>query len=177
MRVTSYAIVFGMILGSAAVAAAAGPVATDQGAAAGSGTALQLLTQAKADIGDVPGHELSQAVGDDELHTPDKIAGVSFDGAKVKLYRQSDLVNGSGTVRGYAVWEAKSGEKLFLIVGYTVPPYPAGKDVAPFEGTFQWIGGTGSLERIVGNGTIEGEISRKGEARYRWAGTYQQKSK
>jgi hypothetical protein len=177
MRVTSFAIVFGMVLGSAAVGAAAGPVTTDQGAAAGSGTAVQLLTQAKADIGDVPNHELSQAVGDDELHTPDKIAGVSFDGAKVKLYRQSDLVNGSGAVRGYAVWEAKTGEKLFLIVGYTVPPYSAGKDFAPFEGTFQWVGGTGALERVVGNGTLEGEISRKGEARYRWAGTYQQKAK
>jgi hypothetical protein len=148
--------------------------AAEQGAAAGSGTATQLLTQSKLDVPDMPGHELMQAIGDDELKTPDKIAGVSFDGAKVKVFRQSDLVNGSGTVRGYAVWEAKSGPKLFLIFGYNVPPYPPGKDFAPFEGSFQWIGGTGTLQRIVGRGTMEGEISRRGETRYRWAGSYQQ---
>jgi hypothetical protein len=177
MRVTSFVIVFGFVLGFAAVAAAAGSLSSEQGAAAGSGTAVQLLTQAKSDVGDVPNHEFAQAVGDDELHTPDKIAGVSFDGAKVKFFRQSDLVDGSGTVRGYAVWEAKSGQKLFLIVGYTVPPYTPGKDFASFEGTFQWVGGTGGLEGIVGNGTIEGELSRKGEARYRWAGAYQRATK
>jgi hypothetical protein len=164
--------IVGIVLLGCGVAAAA-----EGGAAAGSGSAIQLDTKAKFDVGDVSGHEIAQAIGEDELKTPDKIGGVSFDGAKVKLYRQSDLVNGSGVVRGYATWEAKSGDKLFLIFGYAVPPYPAGKDVAPFEGTFQWIGGTGALERIVGKGTIEGEISRRGESRYRWAGSYEKAAK
>ncbi len=146
--------------------------AAEGGAAAGSGSAIQLDTKSRVEVGDVPAHELAQAVGDDELKTPDKIGGVSFDGAKAKVYRQSDLVNGSGVVRGYAVWEAKSGEKLFQIFGYTVPPYSAGKDFVSFEGTFEWIGGTGSLAKLTGKGTIEGEISRRGETRYRWAGSY-----
>lgn len=161
------AIVGIVLLGWGAAAAAEG------GAAAGRGSAVQLSTQSKLEVGDIPGHELAQALGEDELKTPDKIGGVSFEGAKVLLYRQSDLVNGSGVIRGYATWEAKSGEKLYVIFGYSVPPYPAGKDVVPFEGTFQWIGGTGALQRIVGKGTIEGEISRRGEARYRWAGSYE----
>jgi len=173
MRWTRFGIIFACVLLGAAVAVSA----AEQGAAAGSGSALQLLTQAKSEIGDLPGHEVAQAVGDDELKTPDKIAGVSFDGAKVKVFRQSDLVNGSGIVRGYAVWEAKTGQKLFVIFGYKIPPYPPGKYVAPFEGTFEWVGGTGTLQRIVGKGTMEGEISRKGEARYRWAGSYQQAAK
>jgi len=173
MRLMSVTIIWGIVLLGAALTCSA----AEQGAAAGSGSAVQLLTQAKSDVGDVPGHELSQAVGDDELKTPDRIAGVSFDGAKVKIFRQSDLVNGSGVVRGYGVWEAKSGQKLFVIFGYTIPPFPPGKDFAPFEGTFQWVGGTGTLQRIVGRGTMEGEISRKGEARYRWAGSYQQAAK
>src|ERR1051326_404046 len=125
-----------------------------KGAAAGTGNAVQILTQAKIDVGDMPGHELAQATGDDELKTPDKIAGVSFDGAKVKVFRQSDLVSGSGVVRGYAVWEAKTGRRLFVIWGYKAPPYPPGKDVAPFEGSFEWIGGTGSLQHVVGKGTM-----------------------
>lgn len=161
-----------LLAGHGALAAAA-----DQGAAAGSGSSTQLLTQSKIDVPDMPGHELTQAIGDDELKTPDKIAGVSFDGAKVKVFRQSDLVAGSGTVRGYAIWEAKTGQKLFLIFGFNVPPYPPGKDFAPFEGSFQWIGGTGTLQRIVGRGTMTGEISQRGEARYRWAGSYQQAAK
>jgi hypothetical protein len=177
MRLTRFAIVFGFVLGFARLSSAAGAAGTDQGAAAGSGSAVQLLTQAKSEVGDVPNHEVTQAVGDDELRTPDKIGGVSFDGAKVKVFRQSDLVNGSGVIRGYAVWEAKTGEKLYLIFGYTVPPYPVGKDFASFEGTFQWLGGTGSLAHVVGKGTMEGEISKKGEVRYRWAGSYQQAAK
>jgi hypothetical protein len=177
MRLTRFVVVFGFILGIVRLCSAAGVAATGQSAAAGSGNTVQLLTQAKSEVGDVPSHEIAQAIGDDELRTPDKIGGVSFDGAKVKVFRQSDLANGSGVIRGYAVWEAKTGQKLFLIFGYTVPPYPLGKEFAPFEGTFQWIGGTGALEHVVGRGTMEGEISKKGEARYRWAGSYQQAAK
>ena len=147
--------------------------AGDKGAAAGSGSALQVLTQSKLEVGDVPGHELAQAIADEELKTPDRIAGVSFDGAKVKALRQSDVVNGSGVVRGYATWEAKSGQKLFVIFGYSVPPYTADKEFMPFEGTFQWIGGTSGLQNVRGKGTIEGEISKRGETRYRWAGSYE----
>jgi len=168
---------FAIFFAVASLCGVAAASAASSGAAAGSGTALQLLTQGRSEVGDLPGHELAQAVGDDELKTPDNIAGVSFDGAKVKVFRQSDLVNGSGIVRGYAVWEAKSGQKLFVIFGYKIPPFPPGKDMAPFEGTFEWIGGTGTLQHIVGKGTMEGEISRKGEARYRWAGSYQQAAK
>ena len=155
-----------LLLGS--VSAFAG----EKGAAAGSGTSLRVQTQSKIDVGDVAGHELVQAIGDDELKTPDQIAGVSFDGSKVRVFTQSDLVNGSGMVRGYAVWEAPNGQKAFVIFGYTIPPYAAGKDAASFDGTFEWIGGTGSLQNVRGKGTIEGEVSRRGETHYRWAGSY-----
>jgi hypothetical protein len=164
-----FATIVGVVLLGSGVAAAA-----EKGAAAGSGNTQQVLTQSKLDVGDLAGHELAQASGDDDLKTPDKIAGVSFEGAKAKVLRQSDLVNGSGVVRGYAVWEAKSGEKLFVIFGYTIPPYPEGKNLVPFEGTFEWIGGTNRLQNLRGKGTIEGEVSRRGETHYRWAGSYEQ---
>jgi hypothetical protein len=148
--------------------------AAEKGAAAGSGTALNVNTLSKLEVGDIPGHELVQATGDDELKTPDKIGGVSFDGAKVKMMKQTDLVDGSGIVRGYATWEAKSGQKLFVIYGYTVRPYKPSEQFVPFEGTFEWIGGTGGLQNVRGKGTLEGEVSRRGETRYRWAGSYEQ---
>lgn len=156
-----------VLLGAGAVFAA------EKGAAAGASKTSRLVTQAKVEIADLPGHEVSQAVGDEELQTPDQIAGVSFAGAKATFVRQSDLVDGSGVVRGYATWEAASGQKLFVMFGYTIPPFPAGKDVVPFEGTFEWIGGTGALQRVHGKGTLEGEISKSGQARYRWAGSYE----
>jgi hypothetical protein len=161
------AIVGIVLLGAGAVAAA------EKGAAAGSSQTGRVVTQAKFDIGDVPGHEVSQAIGDEQLKTPDRIAGVAFDDAKVKMVRQSDLVDGSGVVRGYATWEASSGQKLFVMFGYTVPPFPAGSDHVPFEGTFEWIGGTGALQSVHGKGTLEGEISKSGDAHYRWAGSYE----
>jgi hypothetical protein len=156
-----------VLLGSVSVLAA------EKGAAAGSGKSLQVQTQSKLDVGDVPGHELVQAVSDDELKTPDKIAGVALDGSKVRVFQQSDLVNGSGMVRGYAIWEVTSGQKLFVIFGYSIPPSANQKDFTSFEGTFEWIGGTGSLQKVHGKGTIEGEVSRRGETRYRWAGSYE----
>ena len=147
--------------------------AADKGAAAGTGNTLQILTQSKLDVGDIPGHELAQAIADEEIKTPDPIGGVSFEGAKAKVLRQSDLANGSGVVRGYATWEAKSGQKLFVIFGFTVPPYPRDKEFVPFQGTFEWIGGTSGLQNVRGKGTIEGEISKRGEMHYRWAGSYE----
>jgi hypothetical protein len=147
--------------------------AAEKGAAAGTGSTTQMLTQSKLEVGDLPGHELVQAIADEEIKTPDRIAGVSFDGAKAKVLRQSDLVNGSGVVRGYSTWEAKTGEKLFVIIGYTVPPYPKDKEFVAFQGTFEWIGGTSGLQNLRGKGTIEGEISKRGEAHYRWAGSYE----
>jgi len=148
-------------------------LAGEKGAAAGSGKSLQTQTQSKLEVGDVAGHELVQSVGDDELKTPDKIAGVALDGSKVRVFQQSDLVNGSGMVRGYAVWETASGEKLFAIFGYSIPPSASHKEFTSFEGTFEWIGGTGSLQNVRGKGTLEGEVSRRGETRYRWAGSYE----
>jgi hypothetical protein len=162
------AVILGIVLLGGGIAASA----AKGGAASGTGKTSRFVTESRVQVGDLPGHEITQSVGDEELKTSDQIAGVSFDDAKAKVVRQADLVDGSGVVRGYATWEAASGQKLFVMFGYTVPPFPAGKDLVPFEGTFEWVGGTGALQQVRGKGTVEGEVSRSGEARYRWAGTY-----
>lgn len=152
----------------AAVASAA-----ERRGAAGTGRTMNATVLARLSVEDIPGHELVQSVGIDELSTPDAIEGVSFEAAQVRTHTQADLVRGSGLVRGYGVWQAKSGEKLFMAFGYGVPPLPDDKSAAPFEGTFEWLGGTGRLKYVRGKGTLAGEISSRGEASYRWNGTYE----
>jgi hypothetical protein len=59
------------------------------------------------------------------------------------------------------------------VYGYSIPPFE-GTNAVPFEGSFQWIGGTGRLKDVHGSGSIQGQMSRDGRATYRWNGTYQQ---
>jgi hypothetical protein len=158
-----------LLAGLVASAAASEPV----GAASGTGRTESRSVLARVAIEDVPGHELVQTVGEDLVTTPDRIAGVSFESSRMKRHDQADLVDGSGLVRGYGVWEASSGEKLYVTYGYRIPPFSAETgDVVPFEGGFEWTGGTGRLAAVRGSGTIQGQMSRSGKASYRWSGTY-----
>ncbi len=147
-------------------------VAGEKGAAAGTGRTTSLGMVSRLTPDDVSGHVLVQGLETGEIRTPDRIGGVSFEGAVAKLYRQSDMVGPAGVVRGYGTWEAKSGERLYLIVGYTMTPVKGAENVT-LEGTFEWTEGTGPLEGIHGKGTIEGDISPEGEINYRWAGSYE----
>lgn len=152
---------------------AAGIVRAETRAASGTGETISRTVLARLVVEDVPGHELVQSSGLERFATPDPIAGVSFADAQMRTHNQSDLVSGSGLVRGYGVWEAASGEKLFLVYGYQVPPATeASGPVVPFEGTFELIGGTGPLKNVRGNGTIEGRMEPGGKATYRWNATY-----
>ncbi|MGH7856333.1 MAG: hypothetical protein ACREQY_03315, partial [Candidatus Binatia bacterium] len=144
-----------------------------EGAASGTGESVNQTVLARVSVEDTPGHELIQSTGLDRLTTPDPILGVSFEGAELRRHDQSDVVRGSGVIRGYGVWQAATGEKLFMVYGYKVPPFPeSGEGVVPFDGTFEWIGGTGRLTDVRGAGALQGEITRAGRAKYRWNGTY-----
>ena len=156
------------------LAAALPALAAERGAAAGTGVTTSASVESRLEVGDRPGHVLVQSRSEEQLTTPDRIGGVSFDGAAVQTFKQADLADGSGVVRGYSVWKAKSGDQLFLVFGYGVPPFPSAEaEYVRFEGTFEWIGGTGALAGLRGKGTIEGEASRVGVLRYRWAGSYE----
>ena len=154
---------------------AAGSMAAETSSATGTGSTVTRTLQSSLTVEDlVEGHRLFQSVGLDRIGTTDVIAGVPFDGAEFRTYEQSDFTDGSGLVRGYGVWQAKTGERLYLIYGYSVPPFPAGTTSASFSGTFEWVGGTGPLTRVSGKGTLEGEMFRGGKIRYHWAGSYEQ---
>jgi len=162
-----------LAIGAVWLLLAGSALAAEKGAATGTASTGTVSVESRLGLEDVPGHELQQISAAEQLSTPDRIGGISFDGARVRTISQADMANGSGVVRGYSTWEATTGERLYLAFGYAVPPRAPNTSVSHFEGTFEWLGGTGALRDLRGKGTIEGEISPTGERRYRWAGTYQ----
>lgn len=147
--------------------------AAEQGAASGTGATVSRSLETTLAVEDLAeGHQLRQVLGVDRISTTDQIGGVPFDGAESRTFEQSDVTGGSGLVRGYGVWEAKTGEKLYVVYGYTIPPAPPGPAV-PFAGSFEWTGGTGPLTNVTGKGSFEGEIDRSGKVSYRWAGSFE----
>lgn len=164
------------VLAGVALLLAARTVGAETGAAAGSGRSIEATEGTRVAIEDTPGHELALAVRVDAISTSDRIAGVSFDGARFRAQMQSDMVDGVGLVRGYGTWEARSGEKLFVMFGYTVNPPAAPAAPKILEGTLEWIGGTGALTKVHGKGSLEGEVTPSGAVRYKWSGSYERGS-
>ena len=60
----------------------------------------------------------------------------------------TDIVNGKGTARGYGICTDKDGDKAFCVWEGKIAPG------TEFNGTFQWIGGTGKYTGIQGNNTF-----------------------
>lgn len=139
-------------------------------AASGKAKTLEIEVLSRLPVEDTSNHELTQSRGVDSFTTPDRIAGVSFEDARLHTRSQGDLVDGAGLVRGYGVLEARTGEKLYVVFGYEIPPGDEGR--RPFEGTFEWSGGTGVLTGVRGSGTLRGDLDSDGRAEYRWEASY-----
>jgi hypothetical protein len=78
----------------------------------------------------------------------------------------SDLIQGKGDAHGYCVVTDKTNDKAFLVWQGTIDP------ATGFQGTYQWIGGTGQYTGLKGNNTFqatrigsssEGRALQKGE--------------
>ena len=78
-----------------------------------------------------------------------------FNGIQVTVYEQWDDVGGTGTVRGYAVYALKSGEKLWI-------KYEGQYWGNIFQGVFHFIAGTGKYKAIRGVGHYQGKSSTVG---------------
>ena len=101
--------------------------------------------------GDKPGHELVQAVRTDTTTGSDP----DWNETSVTNYGQSDLVDGSGTVSGYAVRTHKNGDKTFYRYEGKVRASGSGSTRETVgEGTVELIGGTGKFSNAKGNGTF-----------------------
>jgi hypothetical protein len=100
--------------------------------------------------GDRAGHELIQAVRTDMTTSSDP----DWNEVSVVNYGQSDLVDGSGSVSGYAVRTHKNGDKTYYRYEGQVRASGSGnsKDTVG-EGTVELVGGTGKFANAKGNGT------------------------
>ena len=100
--------------------------------------------------GDRPGHELVQAVRTDMTNSSDP----DWNDVPVMNYSQSDLVDGSGTVSGYAIRTHKNGDKTYYRYQGKIKATAGGdtKDTTG-EGTVDLVGGTGKFANIKGTGT------------------------
>ncbi|MHB8782845.1 MAG: hypothetical protein ACYDAX_05420 [Desulfobacteria bacterium] len=106
------------------------------------------------EVGDVPGHVVGViqqpglifiTKGQNSGEIFPRMATVSF-----------DVVNGKGTYFGYMVANFQDGATLIYKTVGTVTPIDGGKKAA-FEGTYEYVGGTGRFAGTKGKGTFKGE--------------------
>jgi hypothetical protein len=102
------------------------------------------------EVGDVPDHILLVV----------ELAGVcSCDDGSVGTISQkgmSELTKGSGKAHGYELITYEDGSAQWYKFQMTITPDPSGK-TASWEGTMEYIKGTGRFEGIQGNGSYIGK--------------------
>jgi hypothetical protein len=139
--------------------------AADKKKVKGSGKSARLISQTVTYPGDHPKHEFTELVRMDTFTSSDP----DFNNTDVLFYVHLDLVEGSGPHNGYATVSTKSGDAIhFKFAG-------SGKLVAkeggaweqPFDGKFEWTGGSGKFKNIKGTGTYKGVLKPDAVA-YDW---------
>ena len=114
-------------------------------------------------IGDMPNHELSQemSVADIKYSNPD---------FKIKdewTYIHSDTIDGNGKQSGYYFDTHEDGSTDYGSFQGTVKTTTQGDGSweATWEGTYQYLGGSGKYKNIKGSGKYKGKASSKEPAR------------
>lgn len=108
-------------------------------------------------IGDVPNHEIAQ-----ELTVADmKYSNPEFKVRDEWAYVQTDSVDGSGTQTGYYVDTHEDGSHTYGTFKGTIKASskPDGSWKASWEGTYQYVGGSGRYKNIKGSGKYKGSMS------------------
>jgi hypothetical protein len=102
------------------------------------------------EVGDVPGHILGVGEGAGVLSCDDGSV------ATTSVKSMSDYTKGSGKTHLYELATYEDGSTTWTKGEFTVNPNPDGK-TARWEGTFEYIKGTGRFEGIQGSGTFTGK--------------------
>lgn len=117
------------------------------------------ISSSVADVGDVPHHEVAQRV---YSYTVSSADAADFDGATTTNFAQADSIDGAGSHRGYAVWKLKSGDTVTLRFGGRHAALAHNVSEAPFDGEFQFTGGTGKYRHIKGQAKYRGKATAAG---------------
>ena len=101
-------------------------------------------------MSDVPGHVTG---------TSQNVGLVFFTNGEIATTRSTstfDLVNGKGTITVNRVHNYQDGSTRLIKATGNAAPLDGGKKVA-YEGTYEWTGGTGRFNGMMGKGTYKGE--------------------
>ena len=120
----------------------------------------QIIYRQDTNIGDVPGHQLSNYVRISSINNSDSDFGLSEN----LEYGQSDHIMGNGSHRGYSDNNYESGDKTHMKwegTHKTIVKENGGLETN-YEGKFEFTGGTGKFNNIKGGGVYKGTITEEG---------------
>jgi len=122
-------------------------------------TARQTVSETKTTP--YPDYELTQGVYSDVVKGP-----ADFDIVEERVFDQSETVSGNGRHRGTAIDTFKSGDTATQRYDGThkVVVKAGGAWEVVYEGTFEYISGTGKYKNIKGQGTYRGRMTPDGIA-------------
>ncbi len=114
-----------------------------------------IISMEKYDINDAAGHLLFMNKSEG-IHTVN--SGPDFlNNAPLNNFSFSDLIHGNGTFQGYMVVSKKSDSVTSKWIGQVTTKISSeGDPLVFFEGTYNWISGTGQYKNIQGSGTFKG---------------------
>ena len=114
--------------------------------------------------GDKPHHTIAQTVREETLTSTD----ADWNNVKALMVDQSDLVAGSGSLKGYMRIIHNNGDESYGTYAGTNKLTKAGAawEVA-VEGTMQFNGGTGKFKDLKGSGSYKGTSTPTGST-YTW---------
>lgn len=118
------------------------------------------LSETKIYPGDLPGHELVQAVHSDTLRS----SYADFNNVEERVFNQEESVGGNGTHRGMAVDYLKSGDQVFMTFdgSHRTTVKDGGAWEVTYSGKFDVVGGTGKYKNAKGKGTYRGKVTPEG---------------
>lgn len=171
MRTTAVSRTLALLISAALIFAfgASSLLAQEAFRVAGKWTTTQVKFDTTA-VGDAGGHYLSVS----------RFAGLNasvgstkfMDGAQVVNVAFSDLINGIGLQRGYAMLTEGGNIVSCKWEGHVTTVMGKDGPIVSFEGTFTWSRGTGQYAGVQGTGTYRGHATSETTYDMEWSGEY-----
>ncbi|HZP87668.1 MAG TPA: hypothetical protein VFB54_12700 [Burkholderiales bacterium] len=121
-------------------------------------TNFRTLYKTALPVGDVPNHEILQEANIADIkYSPNS----DFKIKEEWVYSQSDLVDGNGNQSGYFYDTHEDGSHTYGAFKGTVKT-TSGQDgswATVWEGTYQFLGGSGKFKNLKGGGKYKGQAS------------------